>query len=1323
MSFVTTFKWPTAVIGLTIMASCVNQANASDQTDFVKKLAGAKKGAVIQLQAKTYNVGDLIVPDGVTLRGAGYDKTVIDAAGHKNGLTISGKGATVSDLCVRNARETGVLASGGDTIVLSRLKIASNLTGLLISDVTRGRLENLLVIKNRTGASLAGDSSTSMANCSFVDNLSIALTVSKADRVAIFNNLFVNSPTALYLTRNNRELALDYNFTIASFYGKLEGEVSRTTLPGWQRISNQDAHSLTAPLTFTDPATENYRVASTLSWSPNLATTSDWGTPMLNGFTAPKTDIANQPRVENYDLGAYETNFPVASKPDGAFEITSEEGVKSAGLYDAQGVSVATFFQNMPLAKGKHSFWLPARDTQNRPLPAGDYEVRVVESQLTNPYLGLAGNFGESSNRLDNRSWAEEMFAFDDLDRLYIAQNSFENGMGVRAFDAEYSTPRWMMPGGGDTVGVATDADFIYYLQRQAEGQYNLRKINLESGVMGEIAPGSGNRVFGAPFSKAVYGMAHLDGKLYISDSESGKIYYGAKDDPKFTQAFDVAGASSVCADAKTHLLWAIGANDKILALDPGTGAVKAASSPIEGVKNLAANNGRLAALSPQTGKIYLLDATDPANLKILRTIGTGDGPAGPQQPDRFWFQTVPGRNRSTKTNIALNSKGDMAVVDGVRVSFWAADGALKKQGLGFWGQHNYLGKFAGDDDVRIWSISGDYSIKMDSKNKRWTPDTLWLLPEYSYPSRASRSFFSAGGKNFGVYRVDVADPGKTEDGKIQLADFDKKITARAYLVVRLDAKLAVPVSLYYQDSARKTMVEQHDSNQDGIIDGKDQVAEIRRADGSAVNLPQDRYEGLPRPNGDLVFTQPLSGDTIGVLVKMAGLDATGTYPVFQWSEPQLIPNTTDGKSAQFISPYDFKSKEVSNSAVQIAPMSDGGYASSMALKSSGGTGLANGAGTDIGGFGKDGRLRWIFKLNTVQGSEGVQSIPQYKMVMGMTSTQVDYMVMDEDGLGLGVLSMPPEAHWEGMWSDHAQQQQTWVGNDGQPYYILGDYSVNGFHWFAIRGMEKTRRQTVPIKMEDARAQENIQAADLVPVKVATPPTTKVTISRLARPFTIDGDLKKWRDAGIAPTALVTPETGTANILGPQDCSAVIRLAYEGSDLYVQTIVFDDVATFHQPLSKMYQEDGIEMGLNSFMQGFKFNVAKTTDHGDTVYRNKFVVANMDRIYNAEQVPRSIKVYDNAKDIEERHFVEAIYGVDLSKSKVIVTEFKLPLTAAVALDGDPKLIKEVKSGESFWIGFFLNDNDIPGGDVQKYLAWPPTYGTFAVKEAGALATFE
>jgi Periplasmic copper-binding protein (NosD) len=1301
---------------LLVTASVTRGQSASD---WKRRIESAAAGQVIQLPDGEIALGDVTIPAGVHLRGAGYRKTIVNAASFRNGFIIrNSSGSEISDLAVRNARENAILLSHSDHVTLARLELRGNLTGLLIDRLAHGRVENLIIAKNRTGASLALCENTVLTNCTVADNTAIALTVSGARHVAIFNNLLVNSPTGVYVATNNEGLAVDHNLYFASFLGKFEGQATRTTLPGWQRLTGLDGHSLKMPVDFIDAARGDYRVVSVLPWAPNRATTAGWGVPNLAGFDAPARDILGNPSDGAIDLGAFKGSCavnPAASRrPDGSFTVSSADGVKSAGLYDGRGVQKAVLFQNLPVPRGKHEFWLPSRDQWNRLLPAGQYEVRLVESQLNNPYLGLAGTFNRTSDPLDSCSWPEEQFAFDAQDRLYILQNAFENGMGIRALDAAYKAHRWMVPGGGGNIGAAVDDTWLYFLQwNSGARQHNLRKINLETGVIDPIAPGHANRFFDNWFSGETYGMAFLGGRLYVSDPVQGRIFHAAAMDPKFTQSFPVPGALSVTADVKTGLLWVINSEGKLLALDPTTGAVKASAAPSAGIKRISANNGRLATLSSVVGKVQVFDAVDPAHLKLLQTIGDGTGPFGPQKPDRFWFQEP----SHDKMHVAINSNGDVAVVDAQRISFWGSDGSLKKQGLGFWGQHNSLGRFAGDKDVRIWGIDGRYSIKMDCARKRWTPDHYWRLPDFPYSERAPMNFFSTGGKNFGLSHVTLGDPGKTADHKLKTAaPIDPKQATQGILVVRFEERNAVPVSLYYFNSMKQTLVELHDGNKDGMIDGKDQAQVIRKADGNPVSFPGDRYGGLPwDESGDLVYAG-------GQIVKMTGLDPSKTWPVYDWAAPRAIPRSFDGKSLVMLSPYDYKTPENLGSSVQLARMSDGGYASSIGLRTSGGTGLANGAGTDIAGFGKDGMFRWIFRLNNLEGSEGVQSVPAHNLVMGMTTTHCDYMVMDNDGLGLGVLAMPKEAHWKGMWSDHAQQQQAWLGNDGQPYYILGDYAANGFHWFAITGMEKTKRQRVPVKLAAPTAAQLASEPGMKPVTAEKLPSPQVTIRRLAKPFTIDGRLDKWRAAGIVPVAIVTPETGSADIKGPRDCSAVIRLAYQGSDLYVQTIVFDDVVTFHQNVDRMYQQDGIEMAINGFMEGFKFNVALTADQGPVVFRNKFAVK-ADRLYTNEQVPRSIRVFDSAGDVEERGLIEAVYGVDLAQSKVIVTEFKLPLTPQVGLEGDPALIKTVRPGGTCWIGFYINDNDMPGGDVQKFLAWPATYGTFNQRESGARATFE
>lgn len=1311
----------TLVLLLTISAG--GKPSALTPQDWKQQIESARPNTVVSLPAGVIQLGSVTVPRGVILRGAGAERTTLSAGASGNGISLS-TGSTLSDLTIRDARETGVRVQNGDNVTISRIRVVGCLTGLVIDNSARCRIESSAIVKNRTGVSLIGARDSGVVNCSLVDNSAVALTVAGANRVAVFNNLLVNTPTAVYFARNNTALSLDYNLYVANYFGKLEGEAARTTLFSWRRISGQDAHSVALAISFVDPANDNYRPATRLPWAPFTSTAAGWAVPALGGSAAPAVDITGTRR--SVCLGAYETPGLATRPPDGAFSIASDDGLKSAGIYTRDGVRLVTLFQNVPLHRGRHPFWLPSRDDRNRPLPAGEYQLRLVESHLGNRYIGLAGNFGRSSNRLDNCSWAEEMFAFDDRDRLYIAQNSFENGMGVRAFDAEYRTPRWMMPGGGGTVGVATDARWIYYLQQQAPARYILRRIDLDTGALGTFGSGakqSGSRILSSPFSANVRGMTQIGGRLYISDAGSGVVYAAATDDPVFEPAFRANQPASVTADAKTGLIWCIGANNVLVVYDPRTRKSDTIPSPVPSPTVIAACNGRLALLSRAAGKIFRFYCSDPTHLRAIDAIGTGDGPNGPLRPDRFWFQTGKPDDAAAKTHLAINSKGDIAVVDDTRVSFWSADGSLKRQGMGFWGQHVMTGRLARDTDVRIWSYHGDYSIKVDSKGQRWEPDTRWELPAYQFEDRAPHLYFNAGGHSFGVYGVILGDPGKTPDRQLKRNGFAEGARTDGLLVLRMDAARTTPVSLYFQDSGRNCLMEAHDTNHDGIIDARDTAAEVRDAMGNAVSFIHARYGAIPYGDGgDIAFTEGGGPGTTGVVIPMLGIDPTGSFPVYGWNAPRKLLCAAEEQTG-FTSPYDYKTREEASRSVQVAPLSDGGYASSIGLRTSGGTGLANGAGTDLAGFGKDGRLRWLFQLSSVQGSEGVQTLPGLGLVFGMTTTQCDYMVTDEDGLGMGALSMSPESHWGGMWSDHAQQQQVWIGNDGQPYYLLGDYSVNGLHWYAITGAERTVRSRTPITIDGPKAMLLARLPGRTPEKPAQPPTVRVTVRRLAKPMPIDGDLKKWHDAGIAPTTLITPETGTPDIIGPQDCSAVVRLAYFGQDLYVQTVVFDDKVTFHQPQSQMNLEDGVEFIINSFMEGFKYNIAITTDQGPTIYRNRFVSKQFDRVFTSEQAPRAIRVLDSATDVEDRKYIESLYGVDLSKSKVIVTEFKLPLTAAVALDGAPDVLPTVASGKSFWIGFLINDNDIPGGDIQKYLVWPATYGNFNIKEAGALATFE
>jgi len=243
----------------------------------------------------------------------------------------------------------------------------------------------------------------------------------------------------------------------------------------------------------------------------------------------------------------------------------------------------------------------------------------------------------------------------------------------------------------------------------------------------------------------------------------------------------------------------------------------------------------------------------------------------------------------------------------------------------------------------------------------------------------------------------------------------------------------------------------------------------------------------------------------------------------------------------------------------------------------------------------------------------------------------------------------------------------------------------------------------------------------------------RVTIRKLVAPLPIDGDLEKWHKIGLTPQIVLTPALGSP-INGAKDCSAVIRLAYEGDNIYVQLLRFDDVIMF-DPAVDTHLQDSLEMMINGFVKpGFQFIAGKFGPGGtDAVWRRRFH-GELSKL-PPDVVPRVVRVLDNALAVPERKMIEDATGEDMSQAKVIVMEFKLPITktGAFAGEGEGDLFP-VEAGKGFWLGFNVNDNDTPAmndndssgtgmGGVQKSIGWPASFGTFRPKEDGVWAVFE
>lgn len=147
----------------------------------------AKPGDVIALEAGRYELTDglSLFVDGVTLQGAGMDKSVLDFSdqqGSGEGLLVTSDGVTLRDFAVENAKGDGIKSKGADQIIYDRLRVewtngpdANNgaygiypveARDILVQDsyvrgasdagIYVGQSENIIVRRNRVVENVAG---------------------------------------------------------------------------------------------------------------------------------------------------------------------------------------------------------------------------------------------------------------------------------------------------------------------------------------------------------------------------------------------------------------------------------------------------------------------------------------------------------------------------------------------------------------------------------------------------------------------------------------------------------------------------------------------------------------------------------------------------------------------------------------------------------------------------------------------------------------------------------------------------------------------------------------------------------------------------------------------------------------------------------------------------------------------------------------------------------------------------------------------------------------------------------------------------------------
>jgi len=1257
----------------------------------LKAVQSAKAGQTITLPAGTFT-GGVVLPAGVRVHGAGYGKTVIDAGGKKIGIAITGgKGGEIADLTVRGAQQANIRIADAVQVSVRRVCSQAGLTGIVLHNVTQGRLENLLVADNLYGIVVGDGRHNALVNCTMARNATMGLSLPSGVGTVAFNNVITESATGVYVGTATRDLHLDYNLYFTLLTGKVGEQGNRAKLGDWQYISGYDAHSVQFPVTLRDPKAGDYHPTNALDWALSRVVTADWGIGELAGVKAPATDIDGAKRNGAVDLGVYETTLTPPRPADGSFRVTADAGIKSAGIFTKNGRLVAYLFHNLPLRKGSYPFWFPLRTFEGKPIATGDYEVHLVESDLRWEYLGEVGDSAPIGNPATMAPFEPETVIFDGCGHLLVGTPWCEDDCSLRVYNAANGHCDWYLNGRNHPQGMTVDAQgHLYVLRPMNKPQGQLLRMNPTDGTLqkGWGTGDSGQTYFDGGFD--VKGMTELNGTLYFADPVANAIQYCPTEKPgTFTGHIPVAAPTWVHADRKTNLLWCISGGKKLVALKPD-GTVVAEATPTPDIAAMSVYDGTLAVVSRTTGKVHLFDATDPKQLRPTRTLGRGDGPYGFYLPDRFTFQ---GDSPVEKVDVAVGPGGDVAVVDDKRVLCFDAAGTCR------WSTFGLATNAHPSNANPLRQYYNSTTIQVDEKTGTWKPEGYWKLPLQQPGFWKLLGDFKCQGKTILVYLGLNIGPERA-----CLVQFWQWVDTGGFKPL-----------VEWQSTKDHALICRRDTNNNGQFDAQDQITTTAPPQGGLPFAGINERFSRVMPNGDLYLGNTSGNQVWASRWPCGGLDAQG-IPIYRFADRVEIPKAKDA----FISPHTYK-VDPSAAFNLVAPTADGGLIGNFWVGSSPyGTGWSNNSGTDLARVDAKGDVRWFHSLGAYTGTPGLAQLGSVTIIGVCDKPQI--LAFDEDGLGLGSCGLPAQAQYDGFWIDYEEALQGYIGADGQPYALIGDNIKGCGHWYRLHGQDKLITLKTPVHLAETTAAALQAVAVEAPKKISSRPSTPtIHIPHLAQPLPIDGDLMKWRTAGIAPQILITPETG-GGVKGPKDCSAIVRVAYEGKNLYFQILQFDDVVSFHQPSYKSYLQDNVEITINSFPHGFKFMCSPTIDMGLVIPRQNGWHGIPQWFVPADLMPRVVKVLDNARDVPERELIESIYGEDMRDCKVIITEIKLPITEAT-YQGYTEALFPVETGKSFWLGFMIDDNDKPGTDVQHCLVWPATHGTFVMKEDSAFAIFD
>ena len=204
-----------ALVSALIFASCGNTQSKSDsaletsssyQEKLLTQLIDAKAGDVIEVPEGTYNFDRSLslTVDGVTIRGAGMDKTVLSFKGQVSGaegLLVTASNFTIEDIAIEDTVGDAIKVNEGDNIVFRNVRTEwtngpdtkNGAYGLYPVQTTNVLIEGCVAIAAADAGIYVGQSKNVIVRNSRAEYNVAGIEIENTQHADVYNNVAVNN--------------------------------------------------------------------------------------------------------------------------------------------------------------------------------------------------------------------------------------------------------------------------------------------------------------------------------------------------------------------------------------------------------------------------------------------------------------------------------------------------------------------------------------------------------------------------------------------------------------------------------------------------------------------------------------------------------------------------------------------------------------------------------------------------------------------------------------------------------------------------------------------------------------------------------------------------------------------------------------------------------------------------------------------------------------------------------------------------------------------------------------------------------------------------